>query len=206
MLGTFLQRAHGLPRAVALDPSVGRVRGAGVDPCDLKRSAVDPGTVAVPVRQECGAAAGYLVELLLGRDPARKGLHRPAAAGDPFRVRMRGGISGNHVGVFGRGLDLREVAAAHPVACEDGMYMRVNEPRQQGPAAQVDRLSSAETSGPAGATGRAARLDRSDLSVADADHGAGGHEPGTIEDRSVAEHELGIRPHPDLLYQGVYCG
>jgi hypothetical protein len=104
------------------------------------------------------------------------------------------------------------------------MYVRVDEPRQQGTAAQVDRLSAAKTSGPpaatgpaatprpaatpgpAWATGRATRLDRSDLSVADADHGAGGHEPGTVEDRSVAEHELGIRPHPDLLYQGVYCG
>ncbi len=81
--GALVQAALRCPAGLALDPAVRRIRCAGVDPGQFERAGACPRPVRVPVQQEGGAAAGYLVEQLATGGTAGEPLHPPAGARDP---------------------------------------------------------------------------------------------------------------------------
>ena len=110
--GALLEHAGRLAAGVALDPAVRRVRGARVDSGQAQRPAVHPGPVAVAVRQVHRAVRHHGVQRLPGRDAAGEGGQFPAAAGDPFLVRVLAGVAGDDLQVVRLGAGLAQVAAA----------------------------------------------------------------------------------------------
>ena len=69
---------------IALDATIGGIRGVGIDAGQRQGGRVDPGPVHVAVEQERRPAAENCVEVFLARCPAREMLHRPPAADDPL--------------------------------------------------------------------------------------------------------------------------
>ena len=102
-------------------------------------------------------------------------------------VGMRRGVGGDELDVPRGGGGLAQVAAAQLVPGEQRVDVGVDEPGQQGPASEVDRL------GPTGAGSgarRSGRLHRGDPAALDPHAGAGGQEPAAVEHGAVAEDDL----------------
>ena len=62
--GALMERAAGLVRWLALDPAVGRIRGAGRGAGNLESAAVHPGDVAVAVDEEGGTVGDGAVQVV----------------------------------------------------------------------------------------------------------------------------------------------
>jgi hypothetical protein len=168
--GALVQGALGRAVRAALDPAVRRVRRACVDARQPERPAADPGSVPVAVGEIGGPAPGDPVEQFAAGQAAREPLHAPAAAGDPVPGRALRRVRADpfQCGIQGGRSD--QVAPDHGHARERGMDVRVLEPRQQGPAAQVHDLGArADQVGDA----RLARLAHGHDPLAAHGHGAG---------------------------------
>lgn len=133
----LVQRALGRSVGGALDPAVGRVRGAGVQPSQGQRARVHPRAVPVPVGQVGGPVRQHLVQQLAAGRAAREPFHPPAAAGDPLMIGMRVRVGPDPVQCAGRVRRVREIAAQHGEARERRVHVRVLEAGQHRSAAQV---------------------------------------------------------------------
>src|SRR3954454_24444197 len=185
----FLQRAHRLARLVPLDPPIRWVRRAGVDAGDLKRLAVDPGAVCIAVGQEDRTVRDDGIERLPGRNSAGKDVHRPPAAGDPLLFRVLTGVGRDELDIALDSVGAAQVATAELVAGEDRMRVRVDDPRDQRPAVEVNGLGgSCDDVG----------THLEDASVANPDGDAGVEEPHAVEDRAVVKEQIAV-PHCTMM-------
>ncbi len=138
----LVQRAGGLALGVALDPTVGGIGRVAGDPSRLQRAGVHPGAVAVAVRQEDRPIGHQPVEHVLRRRAAGEHVHRPAAAEDPRHVGVRGGVLGDQPLVVGQRARVVERALEQVEAAGHRVHVRVLEPGEQHPAAEVDHLGA----------------------------------------------------------------
>ena len=181
---TFLEHAGRLAAGLTLDPAVRRVRGARVDSGQAQRHAVHPRPVTVAVRQVHRAVRHHGVQRLPGRYARREGGQLPAAAGDPFLVRVLAGVASDDLQVLRLGTGRAQVAVAELVTGEDRVGVRVDEAGKQGPAVQVDRLGGPQR--PEGFS----RANSGDAAAPDPHPGPGGQEPVPVEDAAVAEQDV----------------
>ena len=194
VLRAFLEHADRAAVRGPLDPAVCRVEGVAGDPGELERFAVDPGAVAVAVRQVDRAVRGDLVQRRGCRDTAGERLHRPAAAGDPAVAGVALDVVADDREVLRQRDRAGQVAPAQLIACENRMHVRVDEARQQRAAGQVDDLGAGADGGP----GVRVRLDRDDAPGPDPHGRAGREELVAVEDRAVAEGQVCVTWHRDL--------
>ena len=130
----------GVPSGAALDAAVRGVRGRGVDAGELERPAVDPGPVAVLVREEHRAVGHDRVQRLAGRGAAGVVRHPPAATDDPLELGVSGGVRRDpRQGLVG-GHGVVQVAAQQVDAAHDRVDVGVLEAGDQQPAVEVDDL------------------------------------------------------------------
>ena len=138
--GALVERARtGVPSGSrSIRPSAGSGVSRG-DPGELERPRVDPGAVAVAVRQEDRPVGHDPVEVLAARGAAREVGHVPAAAADPRLVRVGARVCRDLV--VGRRPDCasswRSQRRRRQPAV-DRVDVRVRKPGRDGPAAQVD--------------------------------------------------------------------
>ena len=180
----LLQAAVGLALVIALDPAVGRIGCRRGDARQLERPAVHPRAVPVPVRQERGPVADHGVEQVFRRHPAGERLHEPAAASDPRHLRVRAGVGRDDRLILHCRLGTGQIAPPQSISGKHRVDVRIDEPGQQRPAVQVDRLGRAELAGVRG------RADVADGFAADPDDRAGREEPEAVEDRAAVKQQL----------------
>ena len=144
----LVQRALGLTGRGPLDPAVRGVRGRSVHPGQRERPGVHPGSVVVPVGQEHRPVRDDRVEVLLARHAAGEHVHPPPAAGDPRGAGVAVGVGADRRQVARTGVLTGQVALAALQPAAGRVYVRVLEPGQQHPAAQVDHLGAGAHVGP----------------------------------------------------------
>ena len=144
----LVQRALGLAGRGPLDPAVRGIRGRGVHPGQRQRPRVHPGAVVVAVGQEHRPVGDHLVEVLLGGHAAGEHVHAPAAAGDPGGAGVAAGVGADRRQVALPGVLAGQVALAALQPAAGRVHVRVLEPGQQHPPAQVDHLGARAHVGP----------------------------------------------------------
>jgi hypothetical protein len=125
---------------LALEPAIGRIRGAGVESCDLECPGVGPAAVPVPVKQERGPAGRQPVQQVPARRPARKPFHPPAASRDPLLVRMRRDVGLDPADGLVQRRRPDQVATDHRHTREGGVHVGVLKARKERPPAHIDAL------------------------------------------------------------------
>ena len=97
------------------------------------------------------------------------------------------GVGRDELDVSRGGRGQAQIATAQLLAREQRVDMGVDEPGQQGPAIQVDRLGRI---GAGSGAWRPGRLHRGDPAAPDPHAGAGGQEAAAVEHSAVAEDDL----------------
>ncbi len=181
----LLQRADRVAVRVPVDHAVRRVRRVPGEAGPGHRHRVHPGAVVVAVRQVDRAVRDDPVEQPGGGHATREALHRPAAAGDPLLIGVRGGVRADPGQVLVQVGRPGQVALAHLHPAEDGVDVRVLETGDQQPPGQVDHL------GPRAAQVVQVVADREDAPVLDGHRGRPG--PGRVggEHRATGEEQVG---------------
>ena len=177
--GPVVQRAGGPAGRVALDPPVGRVRRARVDPGSLQGGGVDPGAVMVAVRQEGGPPAGDRVQVRRGRQAAGERGHGPAAAEHPGVRAQPGAVRGHRGQGVLPGPQPHQVAAQALQPARHRVHVRVAERGHRQPPAQLDHPGTR----PGDLPDLLVRADGLDQAAA---HGQGLDEPGRVRRQSVS--------------------
>ena len=133
-----MQRARWCPVRVALDPAVFRIGRVAVDPGELERPAVDPGGMAVAVREDGRPIGDDPIEVLAARRAVLEIGHVPAAADDPWEIRVRRGVGSDRRQDAVPAARLANVALELIDPAADRMDVGVLEAGQEEPARQVD--------------------------------------------------------------------
>jgi hypothetical protein len=139
LLSRVDQDARWLTPCVALQPAAGRVRRVPVDAGCPERRRVHPGRVTVDADQGHGMTRHRPVERRSRREAlARPAILIPSPSRDPLAGRSGRGAPGGPLGAGRLGRESGDIERQAMPGQVHEVAVRVDEPRQHGPSAEVD--------------------------------------------------------------------